>query len=225
MAEISQRSSRHETLTSFTEAPGDQCTLLFIYPERAIARDEDEAPQSLRKSRIAANSGLQDRPPSVIRCNKLTFPATPGISYNLTTGHLVSPIVAAALCVKPRGTLTLTQAVTVDAFKASSTEFAIMRALAMRFRSLLRGGDVEKLETWLHDAQHSTVYGIRRFAQTLTLDLAAVRNAITKRWSNGQVEGQINRLKMLKRAMYGRAGVDLLRARMMPFKTAISHPD
>jgi len=76
----------------------------------------------------------------------------------------------------------------------------------------------------LHDAQHSTLYGIRRFAQTLTLDLAAVRNAITERWSNGQVEGQINRLKMLKRAMYGRAGVDLLRARMMPLKSGIDHP-
>ncbi len=99
-----------------------------------------------------------------------------------------------------------------------------MRALAMRFRSLLRGGDVEKLTAWLHDAQHSTLYGIRCFAQTLTLDLAAVRNAITERWSNGQVEGQINRLKILKRAMYGRVGVDLLRARMMPFEPAINHP-
>ena len=37
----------------------------------------------------------------------------------------------------------------------------------------------------LHDAQHSTLYGIRRFAQTLTLDLAAIRNAITERWING----------------------------------------
>ena len=139
-------------------------------------------------------------------------------------GYLVSPIVAAALCVKPRGMLTPTQAVSVDAFEASSSDFAAMRALAMRFRSLLRGGDVEKLTVWLRDAQHSVLYGIRRFAQTLTLDLAAIRNAITERWSNGQVEGQINRLKMLKRAMYGRAGVDLLRARMMPFEPAINHP-
>ena len=140
------------------------------------------------------------------------------------SGHLVSPIIAAALCVKPRGLLTPTQAVSVDAFKASSSDFAAMRALAMRFRSLLRGGDIEKRDVWLHDAQHSTFYCIRRFAQTLTLDLAAVRNAITERWSNGQVEGQINRLQMLKRAMYGRAGVNLLRARMMPFRPGIDHP-
>ena len=96
------------------------------------------------------------------------------------TGYLVSPIVSAALCVKPRGLLTPFQAMNVDAFKASSPDFAGMRALAMRFRALLRDSDVEKLSGWLHDAQHSTLYGIRRFAQTLTLDLAAVRNAITK---------------------------------------------
>jgi len=66
------------------------------------------------------------------------------------TGHLVSPIVAAALCVRPRGMLTPIQAVIVDAFKASSAEFAAMRALAMRFRSLLHGSDVEKLNAWLN---------------------------------------------------------------------------
>ena len=46
--------------------------------------------------------------------------------------------------------------------------------------------------------------------------IEAVRNAVPEPWSNGQTEGQINRLKTLKRAMYGRAGVDLLRARLMP---------
>jgi hypothetical protein len=141
--------------------------------------------------------------------------ATP-ILVDHVTGHLVSPIVAAALCVKPRGLLTQAQAAQVDAFKAISPAFATMRALAMRFRGILRGGDVEKLTVWLRDADRSALYGIRRFVHTLRLDLTAVRNAITETWSNGQTEGQINRLKMLKRAMYGRAGVDLLRARMIP---------
>jgi transposase len=45
-----------------------------------------------------------------------------------------------------------------------------------------------------------------------------VRNAIELPWSNGQAEGQINRLKTLKRAMYGRAGPGLLRARMLPLR-------
>jgi transposase len=54
---------------------------------------------------------------------------------------------------------------------------------------------------------------MQRFARALRYDIAAVRNAVQELWSNGQTEGQINRLKTLKRrTMYGRAGVDLLRA-------------
>jgi transposase len=50
----------------------------------------------------------------------------------------------------------------------------------------------------------------------LKQDLRAVEAAVSQRWSNGPVEGQINRLKMLKRQMYGRAGIELLRARLLP---------
>lgn len=102
------------------------------------------------------------------------------------TGHMISSVAAAALCIKPRGLLTDRQARKVDALKEGSTVFVTMRGLAMRFASVLRR------------------------------DIDAVKNAIELRWSNGQAEGQINRLKMLKRAMYGRAGPELMRARMMP---------
>jgi len=60
-------------------------------------------------------------------------------------------------------------------------------------------------------------------SSTLRQDLAAVQNVITEPWSNGQTEGQINRLKTLKRAMYGRAGVELLRARILPFQPSSEH--
>jgi transposase len=140
-----------------------------------------------------------------------------------STGNLISPIVAAALCIKPRGLLTEPQAARVDAFKATSVEFATMRSLAMRFRGILRGADVQKLDQWLDDADRSRLYGIRRFARTLRQDLAAVRNAISEAWSNGQTEGQINRLKTLKRSMYGRAGAALLHARMIPVQLIENH--
>ena len=55
-----------------------------------------------------------------------------------------------------------------------------------------------------------------RFVRTLKQDLSAVEAAVSKPWSNGPVEGHINRLKMLKRQMYGRAGIELLRARLLP---------
>ena len=59
------------------------------------------------------------------------------------------------------------------------------------------------------NAQSSGVSSIGRFARVLHRDVDAVKNAITEKWSNGQAEGQINRRKTLKRAMYGRAGVEL----------------
>ena len=133
-----------------------------------------------------------------------------------TTGRSISPIVAAALCIKPRGMLTVNQAAKVDAMKKDWPEFATMRRLAMRFRGMLRSKSVDKLGAWLRDAQKSGLYAMQRFARTAQRDIDAVRNAITEPWSNGQTEGQINRLKALKRTMYGRAGPELLRARLLP---------
>jgi transposase len=138
------------------------------------------------------------------------------LSIDPATERSISPIVAAALCVKPRGMLTSTQAAKVDALKSEWLDFTEMRGLAMRFRGILRSENAGKLGAWLKDAQQSGLYAIQRFARTLRRDIDAVRNAITEPWSNGQTEGQINRLKTLKRAMYGRAGPELLRARMLP---------
>jgi transposase len=59
---------------------------------------------------------------------------------------------------------------------------------------------------------------MRRFATTLRHDIEAVQNAVTEPWSNGQTEGQINRLRTLKRSVYGRASIELLRARMLHFR-------
>jgi transposase len=148
-------------------------------------------------------------------------PAPPRLNaLDPMTGRQISPLTAAALCVKPSGLMTERQLASVDVLKAASTEFCTMRHLAMRLRGLLRGGTVEALNTWLTDAHSSNIHGMRRFSRTVRQDMAAVTNAVLEPWSNGQVEGQINRLKMLKRAMYGRAGVDLLRARMFPLVEA-----
>ena len=113
------------------------------------------------------------------------------------TGRQISPLTAAALCVKPRGQMTARQVANVDALKAASAEFITMRHLAMRFRGLLRGGTAERLDIWLNDARKCGIYGMRRFAKTLRQDIEAVRNAVLESWTNGQTEGRINRLKTL----------------------------
>jgi transposase len=139
------------------------------------------------------------------------------------TGWSISPIVAASLCIKPRGLLTPGQAAKVDALKSASPDFTAMRQLAMRFRGILRSKDIQKFDVWLNDAQQSGIYAMQRFARTIRRDVDAVRNALTEGWSNGQTEGQINRLKTLKRAMYGRASTELLRARMLPIYLPVDH--
>ena len=137
-------------------------------------------------------------------------------SHEAVPDRIVPPIAASILCMKPRRLLTERQAQRVDWLKEHMPGVAVMRQLAMRFRGILRGRDINKLDAWMQDAHGSGLYGIRRFVQVLRRDIDAVRNAIRERWSNGQTEGHINRLKTLKRAMYGRAGTELLRARMLP---------
>jgi transposase len=112
--------------------------------------------------------------------------------------------------------MTPQQIASVDRLKIESAEFTIMRQLAMRFRGLLIASSLEKLDVWLQDAQLSGVYAMQRFARAARQDFDAIRNAVLEPWSSGQTEGQINRLKAIKRAMYGRAGIELLRARMIP---------
>ena len=141
------------------------------------------------------------------------------------TGRVISPLTAAALCVKPRGQMTARQRANVDALKSASMEFSAMRRLSMRFRGLLRGGTPDGLDAWLINARASGIYAMQRFAKTIRQDLEAVRNAVLEPWSNGQTEGQINKLKTLKRAMYGRAGLELLRARMMPLQESSLHQE
>ena len=68
------------------------------------------------------------------------------------TGHMISSVVAAALCIKPRGLLTDRQARKVNALKQGSRAFAIMRGLAMRFNGILRSRSPDALDEWIDDA-------------------------------------------------------------------------
>jgi len=131
-------------------------------------------------------------------------------------GHAISPVIAAALCIKPRGNFSPDQDQKVDALKAGSPAFATTRVLAMRFKGILRGRQADPLDRWIDDASDTNLAPIMRFARTLHRDFDAVRNAIELPWCTGQAKGQINRLKTLKHAMYGRAGPNFLRARMLP---------
>ncbi len=90
------------------------------------------------------------------------------------------------------------------------------RRLTQEFNGMVGDLQGEKLDGWLEEAEACAAPAMRRFAAGLKKDLpAAVRAGLTESWSNGPVEGFVHKLKLLKRQGYGRAGFDLLKARML----------
>jgi hypothetical protein len=86
----------------------------------------------------------------------------------------------------------------VEALKKACPDFARMRSLVLSFRGILQSGKAATLARWMKKAVASGIYGMKRFVRKLNHDLAAVKNALRESWSNGPVEGHINRLKTLK---------------------------
>ena len=99
-----------------------------------------------------------------------------------------------------------------EALCAMAPKLGLAAAHVRAFADLLRQGDPAELEPWLEVA---ATIGLHGFAAGLRQDEDAVRAAIVQPWSNGPVEGQVNRLKLIKRSMYGRAKFDLLRQRVL----------
>jgi transposase len=97
----------------------------------------------------------------------------------------------------------------------SSQEIQTAKNLTDKFYELIKNGKVESLKEWLMQAAESGIAELESFAKGIKQDFAAVKAAIETEWSNGQVEGQVNRLKTIKRAMYGRAKFDLLKAKVL----------
>ena len=100
----------------------------------------------------------------------------------------------------------------VEALEKAAPDLRIAADLVRDFGILLKQNDPAGLDPWLMAAAKT---GLRGFARGVRQDQAAVEAAIAQPWSNGQVEGQNNRLKLIKRSMYGRAGFDLLRQRVL----------
>ena len=86
------------------------------------------------------------------------------------------------------------------------------RDLVDRFHALIRKRKPEELDAWIDAARKSS---LAAFATGIASDRDAVRAALMHPWSNGQTEGQITKLKLIKRQMYGRANLDLLEARLL----------
>ncbi|KQO88852.1 transposase [Methylobacterium sp. Leaf91] len=111
-----------------------------------------------------------------------------------------------------RDSLTKAEAVIVATIEAEVPTLDEARSLLLRFQTMIREWRRSDLDVWIEAAARSL---LASFASGLLKDKAAVAAALTQSWSNGQTEGQITRLKLVKRQMFGRAKLDLLEARMI----------
>jgi len=104
----------------------------------------------------------------------------------------------------------------LDALFRRCPEVAAAAALAHDFAAMVRRLKGDRLDAWIQRAWDQSIpRELRTFATGLKSDHEAVKAALTTHWSNAQLEGQVNRLKLIKRQMYGRAKLDLLRQRVL----------
>jgi transposase len=96
-----------------------------------------------------------------------------------------------------------------------SNDATVIYSLIQGFRKMVRHREAEDFDGWLEHALSCGVKDFETFAMGLKREQSAVEAALTLPYSNGQTEGQINRLKLIKRSMYGRASFDLLRQRVL----------
>ena len=130
--------------------------------------------------------------------------------------RLVPKDVAILMCKRPERR-SAEQQETLERLATIHPHIAHLSGMALEFREALQSKDGTRMLAWINHAASSAHISLARFAHGLRRDLKPVIAAVESPWSSGQVEGQINRLKALKRQMYGRAGFALLRARVLPY--------
>jgi transposase len=111
-----------------------------------------------------------------------------------------------------RDNLTKAETVTIAAVESGVPLLVEAREIIAAFQDMIRSKCAATLDPWLEQARASLVAS---FASGVLKDKAAVTAAIVSPWSNGQTEGQITKLKLVKRQMYGRGNLDLLEARVI----------
>ena len=142
-------------------------------------------------------------------------PGPSPLAPSAPTPQWYTPRQAAFLFLRPPTELTPAEQDDLLRMQAQDDILTTVYVLTQDFASMLRERQGERLDRWLDQAATSDCPELQRFANGIRRDYAAVQAGLTLEWSQGPVEGQVTRLKMVKRQMYGRAKLDLLRQRVL----------
>lgn len=206
-------------------ALADECPMMKAYPPRPRllmpylrARWADGCRNGRQLHREIVAHGFRGSRPLVAtfvarlrRAERAGMPVTP----IAIAGDPLTPHTAARLLLRRTERCSDGERAAIEQLRACHVDIATTMAFTERFVALVRERRGEDLAPWLADAQVSGIREIGQFAIKIRQDEAAVRAGCTLSWSNGQTEGQVTRLKLLKRQMYGRAKFDLLRQRAL----------
>ena len=125
------------------------------------------------------------------------------------------------LVLKPQNQLSDADRQELQSFLGANPQLARGHQLKESFQQILAQGDLEGLDGWREQAASSGLGPFQSLAWGMGKDYQAIQLALTTRWSNAQCEGQICRVKLIKRLGYGRAKLDLLRHRILHHRVAI----
>jgi hypothetical protein len=195
----------HRALAAQGHLVSYHAIMYFVAPLRKAARESQLAipPVDILADPVPSST------PSVFE-SEMGLPSIPIHRVPLRlSGRLVSRLLMGNISFTPQHQSHLDQLCT------ALPELALTRQLATSFRAILNQRLPDQLDPWLQLATACSLPEFHAFADSLARDKAAVIMAFTSDWSSGQVEGQVNRLKLIKRSMYGRGKLDLLRKRVL----------
>jgi transposase len=198
---------------------GPRSTVLDPYKKHLLVRWDEGCHTATRLWREIREMGYRSSYTNVVRfLAQLRLPVgeRPSISRDRISAHRPpTPRHVAILFVRRPETLTSEEQQEIERLCQADPTITRVYALTQAFVAMAHERQGERLDAWITAATASESADLRRFAAGLLLDNAAVQAGLTLEWSNGQTEGHVNRLKTVKRQMYGRAGFALLRQRVL----------
>jgi transposase len=150
----------------------------------------------------------------VAHLRKSTANGSPPVSRK-ERAHAISPRALRWLLTRESKDLDQEEQAQLDQLLQASSEVRVIHTLLHVFLSMMRKRKYQQLRSWMEEVDKSGISELKSFVAGIERDYDAVKEALRLPWSQGVTEGKVNKLKTIKRQMYGRAGFPLLRQRLL----------